>query len=233
MHTPRPRLLVHLTADIVILTIRAGSLQALLVERGTEPFRGRLALPGGFLRGSETLDLTAIRELREETGMDAARFHLEQIGIYSDPHRDPRDPRVISCSYLAIVPDPPVPAAGSDAAAATWAPVESVLATADALAFDHHRILRDAVEHARFELQFSAVATQFCPPEFTIAELRKVYETVWGHPLDGPNFHRKVTEAAGFLTPVGRRRKSTVGRPAALYRAGDATMLTPPIMRPP
>ncbi|MGP3691617.1 NUDIX hydrolase [Streptomyces sp. IBSNAI002] len=232
MRATRPRLLIHMTADIALLTIREGALQVLMVERGTEPFRGRLALPGGFLRGSETLDETAVRELREETGLDAARFHLEQVGVYTDPRRDPRDPRVVTCSYLAIVPEPAAPVAGSDAAATRWLPVDTALASPDLLAFDHHEILADAVEQARFKLQHSAVATQFCGPEFTIAELRNVFETVWGQLLDGPNFHRKVTEAAGFIVPVGRRRKPAVGRPAALYRAGDATTLTPPIMRP-
>ncbi|MGX2993349.1 NUDIX hydrolase [Streptomyces sp. JNUCC 64] len=230
--TPRDRLLVHLTADLVILTIRNGALHVLLVERGTEPFRGSPALPGGFLRGAETLDGTAVRELREETGLDAGRFHLEQVGVYSAPDRDPRDQRIVTCSYLAIAPDLPVPTAGSDARAAVWAPVAELLDGPCELAFDHCRILRDAVERARTRLQFTAIATSFCPDEFTVSELREVFEAVWGVTLDRPNFHRKVTDADGFLVPTGRRRASGGGRPAALYRAGPATALTPPMLRP-
>ncbi|GAA4543617.1 NUDIX hydrolase [Amycolatopsis samaneae] len=226
----RERLKVTVTADLVILTIREARLQVLLVERGGEPFAGELALPGGFLRGAESLDETAARELAEETGMDASALHLDQVGVYSAPDRDPREPRVITCAYLAIAPDLPRPTAGSDARRARWMPVPS--ARRARLAFDHGEILRDAVEFAKAKLQFTTVATAFCGPEFTISDLRAVYETVWGVELDKPNFHRKVTDADGFVVPLGRKRPTPNGRPAALYRAGTASMLMPPMMLP-
>jgi 8-oxo-dGTP diphosphatase len=225
----RARQTVTLTADLVILTIRDGVLSVLLVERGNEPFRGRLALPGGFLRGDESLEDTSARELAEETGLDAGALPLQQVGVYSAPDRDPRRPRVVTCAYLAIAPDLPVPVAGSDVRAARWVPVAE--ATEQKLAFDHDRILADAVELARTLLQFSTIATAFCGPEFTIGDLREVYETVWGVELDKPNFHRKVTDADGFVVPTGGKRPSPNGRPAALYRAGGATELVPPMMR--
>ncbi|MFS8097897.1 NUDIX hydrolase [Lentzea alba] len=227
--TRRPRQTVALTADLVILTIREGVLCVLVVERGNEPFAGRLALPGGFLRGEESLDETAARELAEETGLDAADLHLQQVGVYSAPDRDPRQ-RVVTCAYLAIAPNLPLPSAGSDARAAHWLPVDEVRRSG--LAFDHDEILRDAVELARAELQFRTIATAFCADEFTIGELREVYEAVWGVELDKPNFHRKVTESAGFVEATGEKRPSPNGRPAALYRAGGAVTLSPPMMRP-
>ncbi|MEU0878199.1 NUDIX domain-containing protein [Lentzea sp. NPDC005914] len=217
-----------MTADLVILTIRGGVLHVLLVERANEPFRGKLALPGGFVRGRESLDETAARELAEETGVDPATLHLEQVGVYSEPDRDPRTPRVVTCAYLAIAPDLPVPVAGGDARAARWVPVDE----AAGLAFDHDVILRDAVEQARDKLQSTTVATAFCGTEFTIAELRAVYEAVWGFALDKPNFHRKVTDADGFIEPTGEKRSTGNGRPAALYRAGEAELLLPPMSRP-
>jgi 8-oxo-dGTP diphosphatase len=226
----RARQTVTLTADLVILTIRDGVLSVLLVERENEPFQGRLALPGGFLRGDESLERTAARELAEETGLDAGALRLRQVGVYSAPDRDPRRPRVVTCAYLAIAPDLPVPVAGSDARAARWVPVAEA-ATAG-LAFDHDLILADAVELARTLLQFSTIATAFCGPEFTIGDLREVYEAVWGVGLDKPNFHRKVTDADGFVVPTGGKRPSPNGRPAALYRAGGATELVPPMTRP-
>jgi 8-oxo-dGTP diphosphatase len=225
----RARQTVTLTADLVILTIRDGMLSVLLVERKNEPFRGRMALPGGFLRGDESLEQAAARELAEETGLDAAALRLQQVGTYSAPDRDPRSPRVVTCAYLAVAPDLPVPVAGSDARAARWVPVAEV---ADpGLAFDHDCILADAVDLARTLLQFSTIATAFCGPEFTIGDLREVYEAVWGVGLDKPNFHRKVTDADGFIVPTGVKRPSLTGRPAALYRAGGAAELVPPMMR--
>lgn len=225
----RARQTVTLTADLVILTIRDGALCVLLVERKNEPFQGRMALPGGFLRGDESLEQTAARELAEETGLDAAALQLQQVGVYSAPNRDPRRPRAVTCAYLAIAPNLPVPVAGSDARTAHWLPVAEAADTA--LAFDHDRILADAVELARTLLQFSTIATAFCGPEFTIADLREVYEAVWGVVLDKPNFHRKVTDAEGFVVATGGKRSSPTGRPAALYRAGDAAELVPPMMR--
>ncbi|MCK9895417.1 NUDIX domain-containing protein [Frankia sp. AgB32] len=226
----RQRATVTVTADLVILTIRAGQLCVLTVERGNEPFVGLPALPGGFLRGDESLEETACRELAEESGLDATSLYLQQVGVYSAPDRDPRSPRVITCAYLAIAPNLPLPQAGSDARAARWTTVAD--ARQEQLAFDHGRILADAVELARDQLQFRTLAPSFCRHEFTIAELREVYEVVWGVELDKPNFHRKVTESPEFIVPTGRKRSTGNGRPAALYRAGRAAELAPPMMRP-
>ncbi|MGW6449773.1 NUDIX hydrolase [Lentzea sp. NPDC055074] len=225
----RPPLLVNLTADLVIFTIRDARLHVLLVERGNEPYRGLPALPGGFLREGESIEQTARRELAEETGL-GDDLHLELVGVYSAPGRDPRPVRVITTAFLAIAPDLPWPTAGSDASAAHWTPVDEAVAAS--LAFDHGEILRDALEQARTSLQHSTIAVEFCAPEFTIGELRDVYEAVWGHPVDRANFHRKVTQAEGFVEKTGEKRPSGAGRPSVLYRAGDATVLEPPMTRP-
>jgi 8-oxo-dGTP diphosphatase len=99
------------------------------------------------------------------------------------------------------------------------------------LAFDHGTILRDGLERARAKLEYSPVATAFCEREFTVGELRAVYEAVWGTPLDPRNFHRKVTGAPGFLVETGERTTRGGGRPARLYRRGPATVVPPPITR--
>ena len=100
------------------------------------------------------------------------------------------------------------------------------------LAFDHVGILADGVERARAKLEYSPLAAAFCPAEFTVGELRRVYEAVWGVTLDARNFHRKVTGTAGFLLPVGRATVRQGGRPAQLFRLGPATLLNPPMLRP-
>jgi 8-oxo-dGTP diphosphatase len=219
-----------LAVDLAILTIREDALHVLLIERGKEPFLGRPALPGGYVRPNETLDGAARRELREETGIDGGPLHLEQLRTYGDPGRDPRG-RVVTVAYLALRPDLPIPVGGTDARDARWAPVAEILASREGLAFDHARILGDAVEHARTQLEYRTVATAFCTEPFTVSELRHVYEAVWGEPLDPSNFRRKVTRTEGFLEATGEQRVPATGRPAALYRRGRARLLSPPLLR--
>lgn len=223
---------VAIAVDLAVLTVREGALQILLVERGIDPWRGLLALPGGFLADDhETLDAAAERELAEETGLDLGSVHLEQLRTYGAPGRDPRG-RVVTVSYLAFVPDLPVPDAGGDARAAAWVPIRTALDPSTRLAFDHQRIVSDAVERARSKLEYTTLATRFCPPEFTVAELRQVYEIVWDERLDQRNFHRKITGTEGVLVPTGEQTTRQGGRPAALFRPGPATTLHPAMLRP-
>ncbi|MGW4830815.1 NUDIX domain-containing protein [Amycolatopsis japonica] len=218
--------------DMIVLTVREQALQVLVVERAKPPFLGRLALPGGFVEDGEDLEQAAHRELTEETGLDAERLHIRQFRTYGAPDRDPRGP-IMSVAYVALMPDLPIPTAGGDARAAHWTPVDEPLANPSVLAFDHHRILGDAVENARDLLSHTTLAATFCPPEFTITQLREVYETVWGTELEPSNFHRKVTRTDGFLIPTGDKAASDRGRRATLYRTGPATQLHPALLREP
>ncbi|MFF8033468.1 MULTISPECIES: NUDIX domain-containing protein [unclassified Streptomyces] len=218
------------TVDLAVFTIRESVLHVLLVERGREPYAGRWALPGGFLRPEESAETAARRELGEETGLtDVSGLHLEQLRTYSEPGRDPRM-RVVSVAFAALLPDAPEAHGGSDAARARWTPYD----TAGPLAFDHDRILADARDRVGAKLEYSCLATAFCPPEFTLGELQQVYETVWGTALDRPNFRRKVLATPGFVEAVPGAARLTGGRgkPAALYRAGTAAALHPPLLRP-
>ncbi|KUN84388.1 NUDIX hydrolase [Streptomyces bungoensis] len=231
------------TVDLAVLTVREGTLHVLLVERGQEPYAGHWALPGGFLLPDESAETAARRELAEETGLaDLSGLHLEQLRTYSEPDRDPRM-RVVSVAFTALLPDPPPdsvrgdphltafePRGGGDATQARWQPY----AAAGPLAFDHDRILADAHARVGDRLETTCAATAFCPPEFTLGELQQVYEAVWGTALDRPNFRRKVLATSGFVEPVPGAARLTGGRgkPAALYRAGTATTLHPPLLRP-
>ena len=224
-----------IAVDVVALTVADGALRVLLVDRLLEPYAGRPALPGGFLLGGEDVAGAAVRELTEETGV-APRGHLEQLRTYGPVGRDPRGP-VLSVAHLLFSPVLDLPRAGGDAAAVRWAPVGPFLEGGAHLAFDHDRILADGVERARAKIEYSPLATAFCPEEFTIAELRRVYEAVWGTRLDPRNFHRKATRSEGFLQATGRVRSEGVGRPAALFRrppgsGPTAAVLQPPLLRP-
>jgi 8-oxo-dGTP diphosphatase len=220
------------TVDVVILTMVQAALHVLLIRRGAAPFEGMWAIPGGFKLPTETLDEAAARELAEETGVDAASL-LTQFGAYGDPGRDPRM-NVVTVGYVAVLRDVGAVVAGTDAAEATLTPVTDVLRGSLELAFDHHVILQDAIERVRVELEVTGIATAFVGPTFTLAELRSVYEAVWGVQLDGANFRRSVISDDGWVIPTGDRAQPgpVGGKPAALFRAGDAWRHGGPIRRP-
>ncbi len=220
------------TVDVVILTMSGGRLCVLLVRRGIAPFEGMWAIPGGFKRPTETLDEAARRELAEETGVDAASL-LTQFGAYGDPERDPRM-NVVTVAYLAVLRDVGSIVAGTDAAEAALVPVTTALDGTFELAFDHARIVRDAADRVRVDLELRGIATAFLGPTFTLAELRTVYEAVWGVHLDGANFRRSLLAEDGWVIPTGRRAQpgATGGKPAELYRAGRMWKQGGPIRYP-
>lgn len=226
------------TADLVILTVRDGRLCVALVERKADPHKGRLALPGGFISRhgvDRTLEDTALRELREETGIQPGEVHLEQLKTYWTRGRDPRQ-EVVTVAWLALGPVHGELQAGTDAASADWFTVD--VAQNIPLAFDHNEILRDGVERARAKLEYTDVAATFLPKQFRIAEVRDIYETVWGVELDPGNFQRKMTGVFNRVenAPV---RSTRPGRPAALFTrkrrpardGSDLTAIEPPFRR--
>jgi 8-oxo-dGTP diphosphatase len=238
---PAAPALFPVTVDVVALTVRNDVLNVLLITRLIDPFRGMLALPGGFVLPGEDLATAASRELAEETGVDRVPGHLEQLASYGPKGRDPRGD-VLTVAHLLLAPDFPVLSAGSDAEQAAWYPVTQVLDGGLQLAFDHRRILGDALERAKSKLEYSPLGAAFCGEEFTIAQLRAVYEAVWGTRLDPRNFHRKATGTPGFLEDTGRMTAGDAGRPAALFRLVEAArpaagqpsraVLNPQLMRP-
>jgi 8-oxo-dGTP diphosphatase len=218
MEVPR----VAVSVDLVILTVRASQLSVLVWRRDAGPHLGLWALPGGFIRLDEDLPAAAGRVLAVRAGLPEAPVHLEQLQTYGYPDRDPRQ-RVVSVAYLGLAPDLPAP----DQPKMSWQPVDGLAE----LAFDHLRILQDGVERARAKLEYTSLGAAFCRDTFTVADLRRVYEIVWGTPLDPRNFHRKVTGAERFLVETGSA-SSSGGRPAQLYRRGDTELLHPPMLRP-
>ena len=231
-YDPRAYPPVAVTVDLVTFSIVDDQLHILLVRRGEDPFKDRWALPGGFVREDEDLEQAARRELWEETGVVAKPSHLEQLGTYGTPDRDPRM-RVVTVAYWAILANLPEPRGGGDAADAHLFPVIRVESGALELAFDHDKIIAEAVERVRSKLEYTTLAAQFCPPEFTISQLRRVYEAVWNARIEPANFHRKVTSSPGYLRSTGDRTEPAPGggRPAAKYLPGDAKYVSSPILR--
>lgn len=235
-YAPKEYPSVAYTADIVIFTIISGKLSILLIKRGGHPYKDCWALPGGFVDINETSEEAAERELTEETGLKVAAPYLEQLKTYSTPGRDPRM-RVVSTAYIAFIPFKELGEvqSGDDAADAHFFAVEDLFAEEESieLAFDHTQIIKDGIERAQSKLEYTPLATKFLPESFTLSDLRRVYEAVWGVNLHVANFRRKVLNTEGFVTPLGSKGQSTFddGRSADLYVAGDAVLLHPAILR--
>jgi 8-oxo-dGTP diphosphatase len=204
------------TVDVVILTMVDSRLHVLLVKRRDDPYQGQWALPGGFKRPEETLDQAAFRELRDETGVTAPA-RLAQFGAYGDPGRDPRT-NVVTVGYLAVAPEVGAILAGSDADEAQLWPVAQAVRELG-LAFDHQRILADAINRAAEQLEQTDLATAFVGDTFTLSELQGVYEELWDTDIDAANFRRSLG------APAGKKRLPAAPAAAAMSapaRAAEA-----------
>jgi len=199
---------VRVAVDLVIFTVREGSLQVLLIERGIPPYQGQWALPGGFVLEGETLEDAARRELQEETGL--RNIYLEQLYTFGDPDRDPRG-RTIAVAYYALTP-PAQPRAATDAAKAGWHPA----ARTPKLAFDHAQILKSGLQRLRAKLGYSTVGFELLPKQFTLSDLQRLYEAILERPLDKRNFRKKIL-SLDLLKPEGQKRGAGASRPAQLY----------------
>jgi 8-oxo-dGTP diphosphatase len=195
---------IRVAVDVVIFAVSDAALEVLLVRRGAAPFKGRMAIPGSFVRPNESLDQAARREVREETGAGSA--YLEQLYSFGDPRRDPRG-RVVTVAYYALIPrDRPLGCNG-----AVWCPVDKL----PPLAFDHARILNYALERLRNKLDYTTVGFQLLPRKFTLSELQRVYEVILDRKLDKRNFRKKM-DILGILRPL-RELRRTGRKPARLY----------------
>jgi len=211
---PRPAL----TVDVALFTVRGTlnglRLQVLLIRRGGAPFKGRWALPGGFVREDEDLSAAAARELAEETGVRGAV--LEQVAAVGTPRRDPRG-HTVTVVYVGLVAaDRHHLEATGDSAAARWFDVGGP-EPLPPLAFDHAELLRLSLEYLRRRVGEAPVCFDLLPAEFTLSELQALLEAILGRPVDRRNFRRKVQEL-GFLRATGGARREGAHRPAALYR---------------
>ncbi|HYG47618.1 MAG TPA: NUDIX domain-containing protein [Allosphingosinicella sp.] len=215
-------------ADLVLMSVRAGRLAALLQRREQEPEAGKWALPGGFVGIDESLDSAAERVLAEKARMAGA--WIEQLYTFGEPERDPRG-RVITVAYFALLPEerfgPALTAAPDltlaearvDWAGETGGPASAVGEDGRELplAFDHADIIGLAVKRLRGKLDYSDVAFALLPELFTLRELQQVHEAILGLPLNKPAFRRRLLDS-GRLEATGRREAGTGFRPAELYR---------------
>jgi 8-oxo-dGTP diphosphatase len=200
-----------ITVDSVVFGYANGELKVALIERERDPFKGMLAIPGGFMEDQETAEETAMRELKEETGL--ANIFLEQFHVFSSHGRDPRG-RTITIAFFALVDsDQYSMVASEDALQAKWWPAYEI----PPLAFHQAEIYQKALEALRVSMKMKPVAYELLPKEFTLTELQLLYEQVFDVKLDKRNFRRKMTKME-FIQSTERKKEGEQHRPAFLYR---------------
>lgn len=210
-YRPAPADRPALSVDVVIFSLRRSALHVLLIRRAASPFKGKWAIPGGFVEPTESLEEAARRELLEET--DLHDVYVEQLYTFGDPKRDPRG-RVVTVAYFALVPEDVLASAGDDAAEAEWHPIDRL----PDLAFDHAEIVGYALQRLRYKLEYTSVGFELLPNEFTLTDLQTAYEIVLGEKLDKRNFRRRILEAEILAETSRYRDGEGQGRPARLYR---------------
>lgn len=204
---PRPAL----TVDCVVFGLDENDLKVLLIQRDLEPFAGRWALPGGFVREDEALEAAALRELGEETGL--SKVYLEQLYTFGEPDRDPRE-RIVTVAYYALVRlmDHRVQAA-TDARNAAWFSVDDL----PKLAFDHDDILDTALKRLQGKVRYVPIGFELLPPKFSLTQLQRMYEIILERTLDKRNFRKKVL-SLDILEELNEVEQDVAHRAARLYR---------------
>jgi 8-oxo-dGTP diphosphatase len=199
------------TVDCVVFGLDEEDLKIILIERDVEPFKGRWALPGGFVHLDESLEEAAMRELEEETGIQ--NVFLEQLYTFGDVNRDPRD-RVISVAYYSLVNlrDHKIKAA-TDARNAAWFSVDDV----PKLAFDHNKILDVALKRLRGKVRYEPIGFELLPEKFTLTELQQMYEKILEQKIDKRNFRKKILNME-LLEELDEVQMDVAHRAARLYK---------------
>lgn len=200
-----------IATDVVILTVRQGVLNVLLIQMKKPPFRGHWAMPGGLIKGNEGLETAAMRNLLVKTGV--RDVYLEQLCTFGDVGRDPFG-RVVSVAYFALIPSEGVALATTDEyAAVRWFPVDRH----PKLAYDHETILKTAVERLRAKLGYTNIVCNLMPRAFTLTDLQKTYESILQRSFDKRNFRKKLLGLA-LVEPTDKKQEGQANRPATLYR---------------
>lgn len=200
-----------ISVDCVVFGYTEGQLKVALIERKKPPFVGMWAIPGGFMIDGETVEEAAFRELHEETGIHD--IYLEQFHVFSRPDRDPRG-RVVTVAFFALIKADQVElVATEDAARAKWWQAYDL----PELAFDHEEIFTKALETLRIAFKFQPLAFELLPKEFTLTEMQRLYEEVYGEVIDKRNFRKKVHKME-FIRETGKKTEGGRHRPGMLYR---------------
>ncbi|HNX69492.1 MAG TPA: NUDIX domain-containing protein [Candidatus Omnitrophota bacterium] len=202
---------INLTVDCVVFGLDENELKVLLIERAMEPYRGKWALPGGFVQIDESLEEAALRELQEETGV--AKIFLEQLYTFGDVERDPRA-RVVTVVYYALVNliEHKIQSS-TDAARAAWFSVNDL----PTLAFDHENLFEVALKRLQGKVRYEPIGFELLPEKFTLSQLQRLYEIVLEKQMDKRNFRKKIL-SMDVLVDLNEVQEDVAHRAARLYK---------------
>ncbi|HDR67662.1 MAG TPA: NUDIX hydrolase [Bacteroidaceae bacterium] len=200
----------HVALDCIIFGFDNGELKLLIHKRKFEPFLGYWSLFGGFLKSGESLDDGARRILSELTGLED--IYLEQLFAYGEPDRDPAQ-RVISVTYMALIPEHRYSQEYSRRYGAMWVPVKEL----PDLIMDHNDMVVKGLKRLRKIASTQPIGFELLPNEFTIPQLQSLYEAILGEQLDKRNFRKKLL-SMDLLVKLDEKDKSGSRKGAFLYK---------------
>ena len=204
---------INITVDAVVFGYDVKEdLSVLLIKRLIEPYKGKWALPGGFVLNGESLEDAVERELAEETGVKVN--YLEQLYTFGNPKRDPRQ-HIITISYYGLVRRSQFELyASTDAEEAQWYNINQL----PKLAFDHRVIFDYALKRLRGKLAYEPIGFELLDEQFPLPDLHRLYEILYGEKIDRRNFYKKILQL-GILEDLEIfQPTSGRGRPSKLYR---------------
>ncbi|MCX6714516.1 MAG: NUDIX domain-containing protein [Candidatus Uhrbacteria bacterium] len=208
--SPSTKQSIVVAVDTVIFTVKDDQLCALLIQMKKKPYTGLWAFPGGRVEDAETTEQTAIRILKEQTGV--SNIYLEQLKTFDAIDRDQLE-RVISVASFALISDTVQLKTSDKYADVKWWPVKKL----PELAYDHKIIAKEAITRLKSRLQYTNIAWSLLPDEFTLTDLQRVYEIILDTTVDKRNFRKRIL-ALDLIVPVGKKRGGEANRPAELYK---------------
>jgi 8-oxo-dGTP diphosphatase len=202
---------IKLTVDAVVFGYESGTISVLLIKRKYAPFKGKWAIPGGFVLVDESLEEAVQRELKEETGIKID--YLEQLYTFGAPKRDPRS-RIVSTAYFGLVkPSAFKIVASTDAEDVQWFDISEL----PVLSFDHDAILKLAITRLQGKITYEPIGFELLDIKFPFSDLEKLYTTLLGRAIDRRNFRKKML-SLNILDELDEKISKGSGRPANLFK---------------
>lgn len=198
------------SVDCVILGYHENELKLLLIERGAEPHKGQMAVPGDLVYPNEAMDAAAKRVLKDLTGI--SKVSMAQTRTYGEVDRHPIG-RVITVGYYALINvDEYEPLASSWADNVYWKNIYDI----PELAFDHNTIVADALQILRDRVRTQPIGFDLLPKKFTLGDMQSLYEAILGEKYDKANFRKRIL-SMGLLRDLNQLQTDVPHRPGRLF----------------